>query len=480
MDIKKFLDIEQKYRLYELSAAGVCYWVYARFTIWNYMICSSGLRLSDPHKKKKYTVAQKTRLVAGLVLHSTWKRKIDMEHTDILFLCHERRVKSGRYYECIYTERLSEQYKNSITLEKPYEYRHFKPVRNQRVLYVDDIVVKGNLYAMIHKLVNTKKYRKLMQEVKEQMAAPLAEFRKAYLFETQDDTIYELLVQKIMLYQKEYKEYEKLFCRIHPKVVVEVVYYCLQNMIINEIAKKYSVPTIELQHGTIYAEHAAYQYAGHSRVKQLPDRMFLFSDFWKKQLHVPLTADSIIAAGYPLFEEKVREYKKQAKKKEKKVILFVSQGTVGTYLGRLAFEMAKYLPSEKFRIIYKLHPAEYQTWKEDYAYLQSCRVEVAGQGAKNIYDYFAISDVQIGVYSTAIYEGLGFELQTLVLKVGHYSVMQPLVDEGFARYIDSAEQAVQYIKENKWGKMKKQDFWKENSLQTMMDEIGLAGEGTGK
>lgn len=466
--------------MYEASAAGVRYWVYARFTVWNYMVCSSGLCLEDPHKKKKYTAVQKCRLAAGLAFHSVWKRRLDAGHADILFLCHERRVKNGRYYECAYTERLAGKYQNSVTLEKPYEYRHLKPVRNRRVLYVDDIVVKGHAHALAHKLANTKKYQKLIQEVKGQMAAPLAELRKAYSFEAQDGAIYELLAQKVLLYEKEYKEYEKLFCRLRPKVVVEVVYYCLQNMIVNEIAKKYGVPTLELQHGTIYEEHAAYQYAGNAKVSQLPDRMLLFSDFWKDRVHVPLPKDCLVAAGYPFFEEKMKAYRGRAKKHAKMTILFLSQGTVGKYLGRLACEVAKRLPAEKYRVIYKLHPAEYQTWEDDYAYLQACQVEVAGQGAKGIYAYFASSDVQVGAYSTAIYEGLGFGLHTLVLRVGHYGAMQPLVDEGFAKYIDSAEEAVQYIQENKWGDKEAQDFWKEGSLGAIMGEIDRAMEGAGK
>lgn len=471
MDIGRFLEIEQKYRLYEMSAAGVQYWIYARFTIWNYMICSSQLGLEEPHKAKHYTMIQKLGLIAGLTYHSVWKRRIPRRHADVLLLDHERRIKNGRYYECAYTERLAEQYADSVTLEKPYEYRHFKPVRNKNILYTDYIAVSANVYYQLHKRCRTKKYQRLLRLVKRQMAGPIAELRRSYPFKTEDSELYELFLKKILLHQIEYRQYEKLLDRLQPKVIVEVVYYCMQNMIINEIAHKRGIPTMELQHGTIYAEHAAYQYAYHAGIVQLPERMLLFSDFWKQQLRVPIAGECLRAVGYPLFEEKQRAYGNKRKTGRKKTVLFISQGTIGKYLGRLAFEMSRLLPAEKYRIVYKLHPSESQTWTEDYAYFSMAGIEAAGQDGKSIYEYFASSDIQIGVYSTAIYEGLGFGLRTLIFRVGHYDIMQPLVDAGYARYIDSAKEAVHEIEEGHWERIRENDFWKRGSLENIMHEI---------
>lgn len=471
MDIEVFLNIEKKYNLYEQSIDGVQYWSYARFSIWNYQICSARLGLEESHKKKENSMGKNFQLAAGLVYNSIFKRKIPRKNVDLLFLNHERRVKNQQYYECAYTEKLSEYYTNSVTLEKPYEYRHFKPVRTNNLVYTDYIMVKGNLYYRINKICKTKEYKRLYHLVEEQMKKPLGEMKEAYSWKADNHKIYNLLVEKIMQYKKEYKEYDKLLKKVNPKVIVEVVHYCMQNMIINEIAKKRRIPTIELQHGTIYPEHAAYQYAKGAKVVQLPDEIFLFSDFWGQGMQVPIEDNKLIATGYPLFEEKIEAYGNVSKESARKTILFVSQGTIGVYLSKLAAEIAEVLPIEKYRIIYKLHPAEYQTWKESYPCLQSGKIEVIDHNSKSIYEYFAMSDMQIGVYSTAIYEGVGFGLQTLILRVGHYDIMQSLVDSGYAEYVDCVEDVVEYIRNNHQKKMEGNQFWKQNALQNMEDEI---------
>lgn len=472
MRIDDFLEIEQKYDLYNKSIDGVRYWMYARIFIFNFSICESGMNLEKIHKRKKYSVMEGARLAAGLIYYSLFKRSISKKNVDILFLNHERRIRNGQYFECAYTEKLAEHYANNITLEKPFEYRHFKPVRTKNLFYLDYIMVKGYLNYEIHKKLNTSQYRRLYGLVKVQMEEPMKALKRAYSWEIEDKKIYELFVEKILLYKGEFKEYYKLIDKLKPKVIVEVVSYCMQNMIINEIAKEKGVPAIELQHGTIYAEHAGYKYGVGVKIDQLPDKIFLFSDFWKKQIQMPIPEENLIATGYPFFEEQKKAYRKIVDGDGRKAILFISQGTVGKYLSRLAVEVAQLLPKDGYRIIYKLHPAEYQTWKESYPALKTGDIKVIDQNG-SIYQYFAISDVQVGVYSTAIYEGLGFGLQTLILRVGYYDTMESLVNEGYADYVDCAEDVVEYMNRPNQNHGHDDAFWKENALQNMKKEIDI-------
>lgn len=470
MNIEDFLDIEKKYNLYEQEIDGVQYWTYARFTIWNYRICSSKLRLEAAHKKEKKSITKMMCLMTGMAYNSVVKRKIPKKNVDILFLNHERRMKNQQYYECPYTERLSEHYTNSVTIEKPYEYRHFQPVKTNNLMYADYIAVKANLYYRIHKVLKSREYKRLILLVKEQMNKPIEEMKERYSWEVDEYKIYDFLVEQIFLYKKEYKEYDKLLNRLKPKVVIEVVYFCMQNMIINEIAKKKGILTVELQHGAMYPEHAAYHYAKEAVIRQYPDRMFLFSDFWKRSIQVPIPEKDLVSTGYPLFEEKVNAYRNKTKDDERRTILFVSQGTIGIYLSQLALDVAQLLPAEEYRILYKLHPSEYQTWRESYPCLHTDRIEVIAQ-TESIYKYFATSDMQIGAYSTAIYEGLGFGLQTLILRVGHYDSMEFLVDEGYAQYVDCAEDVIKLLQEGCRRKIGQNDFWKRNAMQNIKDEI---------
>lgn len=463
-NIGPFLDIEQKYDLYKKSVHGIHYWVYVRFSIWNYKICSERLGLEKSYKKSR-------KKLPGLLQYFSLKNIIPVKSAELLFLNHPRRILNQSCYECPYTERLSEIYSNSMTLERPYLNQHFKPTKTSRLFYTDSIALAGSLHYRFVKYLKPKEYTKIYSLVKEQMQQPLREIKEAYSWEADENEIYRLLVKEILLDEKEYTKYERLLQKIHPKVIIETVYYCRQNMLINEIAKKAGITTVELQHGTMHSEHAAYQYAQNTRIRQFPDRMFLFSDFWKQYIRAPIPEEHLISTGYPFFEEKLYEYRKNRKSDGRKTLLFVSQGTIGKYLSRLALETAQLLSADQYRIIYKLHPSEYSIWKSSYPCLQSGRIEVVDHNKESIYKYFSISDLQIGVYSTAIYEGLGFGLPTCIYRVGHYDVMESLVSGGYAHYIDCASDIEKYLQTNYKTDMPKTPFWKENALQNMKNEI---------
>lgn len=472
MNVEKFLEIEKKYGLYDKSIEGVQYWVYARFLIWSQKICPQQLGMDRSYKKKKKSIMRRINTVYNLCLHSLSKRKIPKKNVDILFLNHPRRVLNQSYYECPYTEKLSEKYSNSVTLERLYQNRHYKPVRTHNLMYSDYVWLRGEIYYCVNKYLKFIRYRKLCHQIEKQMCAAIEEIKDAYTWKVDNYEIYEFLAREILLCKKEYKIYEHLLNKINPKIIIEVVYYCRQNMIINELAKKKGIISIELQHGAMPLEHISYQYAHGVEISQFADRLFLFSDFWRQDIHVPISSNNLKATGYPFFEDNVNKYKEIAKKTGiNKTILFISQWTIGEQLAQLAVELAQSLDEKKYNIIYKLHPQEYPIWKEKYPYLLSSRIEVIDHNKENIYKYFSISDFQIGVYSTALYEGLGFGLSTLIYRIGHSDSMKKLVSEGYAQYVDNASDAIDYIQSYQKVKVKKNDFWKKNALQNMETEI---------
>ena len=137
---------------------------------------------------------------------------------------------------------------------------------------------------------------------------------------------------------------------------------------------------------------------------------------------------------------------------------------------KLAIDLSK--RTGNYRIIYKLHPSEYDDWRENSSELINSGIEIIDNNEKSIYSYFAESDVQIGVYSTAIYEGLGFGLLTLIYKAGPYDVMKELVENGYANFVESVDDVIEYIENKKKKTNKSGDkFWKADALQNMIREI---------
>jgi hypothetical protein len=73
--------------------------------------------------------------------------------------------------------------------------------------------------------------------------------------------------------------------------------------------------------------------------------------------------------------------------------------------------------------------------------LADSNVEVVGDEPP-LYELFATSTTQVGVNSTALFEGLKFGLDTFVLDAPGWEYMTYLVDSGFAAVVSSIEEFV--------------------------------------
>lgn len=469
MNIEAFLEIEKKYSLYTKQCKGVYYWNYARMSVWNYKLCLVGNNLQETHEEKKYTFVQKMKKAAGLLNKFIFRGHVPRQ-VDILFLPHERRTKA-EVYKCIYTDDIAASYPDSFMLDRPYEHGHFSPESDVARMYIDYILIWGNSLRNIHKGLKMPLYTFFYNEIKKELIQPLTEMVRTYDLDIKVQEIIGFVVDMALGSYFEYGMYEKLLDKLHPRLIVETVYYSTHNMMINEIAKKKNIPTVELQHGTMHSEHAAYQFAsGIGPIPQLPDKIFLFSDFWRRYIHLPIEEKNLISTGFPYFEEQKKKYNGKREHGTVKNILFVSQGTIGLELSKLAVEISGLLPREQYHIIYKLHPAEYGVWRQKYKWLENCDIEVIDSSARNIYEFFSLCDIQVGVYSTALYEGLGFGLLTLIYHIGHANTMQELVDEGYAEFFADSEQLAGLIVN---GSRQKDNtsFWKENAFENIRCEI---------
>lgn len=466
MEIADFLDVERKYKLNELSYNGVNYWNYNRFVLWNYSICSENLKLGKAHNKHSFTLIKAIKLIC----YYSFSLHIFRKH-EMIVLNHPRRLFDGKKYECIYTDDLVDGRYDAQFLEAPYQHSHFRPTISKKISYLDRIIINSEIKLKLFKLFRKKSYNKMLNEIETKIKQPIDELKEIYHWSEDTFRIAKILTDTVIRCQYEKKKYRKIVECIQPKVIVEVVYYNRYCMLFNEIAKEMKIPTIELQHGTMYGEHIAYQYAQNMEIPQLPDKIFLFSDFWKQFLNLPIEDSELVVTGYPHFEKRIREYKRNNKLDNRKTIVFISQGTIGQYLSKLARELSERLSSEEYRLIYKLHPSEYGSWKKEMACLDIASIEVIDDKNVDLYDIFSQSDVQIGVYSTAIFEGVGFGLQTYIYNVGHYDIMLPLIKQGYAKLITSADDFVFQFENNDFVPIEVDTFWKSNAKINICNEI---------
>ena len=144
-----------------------------------------------------------------------------------------------------------------------------------------------------------------------------------------------------------------------------------ENQAVVAAAKDLGIKVIELQHGTISDYHLGYSYPLKTRldgeIKYFPDQILTFGDYWINEDNCPISKEDIIPIGFPYFEAQSKDYMNI--QPDEHQILFISQGVIGKYLSKLAYQLAD--KSKDFKIIYKLHPGEYETWKENYPELSS-------------------------------------------------------------------------------------------------------------
>lgn len=465
--IEDFLKIEVDYGLYNLKICDIYIWYYLRCDIWQNQIAKQLYNLGNAqnpildHKKRHYI---------KMVFRSL-KSPYKVKRADVAVFCSSHRTLFNGKYKCEYTDDLIKRMDNCVAYENPTGYEHKKPAYTKDLIYTDRIFVIARIVSQIKKR-RKRKFQRIIHECKRRLTNALLELSNVYQVKIDIERNI-LFAANIIIYNTELsKLLKRLLTYSNPKVVVEVCHYNSFNMLLNEIASQMNIKTIELMHGGIGINDVPYQYALDSiPFKGLPDYLFTFSDYWNDIVHLPKQNNHVISTGFPLFERRMENYRHI--KKQVKNILFISQGTIGQELSHLAVKVNKLIDRSKYNIIYKLHPGEVSIWESSFSWLKESDIEVVTDSDRSIYEYFMISEYLIGVYSTAIYEGIGCGLETYIYDIAFAEEMDSLVQKGYAEYIHSAEELVNFLNKKPEDLKEKNDLWKENALNNIMKEIQL-------
>lgn len=388
------------------------------------------------------------------------------ETVDVLIFDHPRKVMFQNEYQDIYSyflkEKLNELGKTFETIESPYLNNHFRTKDNIKENHVkfNDRILLGSF---IHKSRNRGKL-------------PFTEDEKQFINTLQDEIesifkieidLFRIIEDHILNFQYDYGKYIELLEKRKPKWVFLVVAY--ENKALAAACKKMNIEIIELQHGTISPYHLGYSYPENTMksdgkikaIEYFPDKILSFGDYWKNACPFPIDENKIISIGFPYFEENSKRYMaitkdRYKKKTEYKQILFISQGVIGKYLSELAYETAKSINNQNnnYQIIYKLHPGEYGTWRENYEILNKALNEfdnfrLIDKSQPPLYELFAKSDYQIGAFSTAIYEGLAFNCKTVIIDVPGVEYLDDLIDKNIVKKVKNSEELIDYINDEK-------------------------------
>ena len=423
---EKFFQMEQELNLFDWQVDGIYVWELMRFQVFSDIMQKMGL-YGQPHTGIKQTVVTRIKKFFSSFYNYLFKNPFYIPKNKIVFIGHQRRklFPDGKYWD-IYCDPLIDQVDADFCLlESYYLNGHLKPAKTKELFYADFIDFVAFFLNRIFKILkrskisNNGKCGELKLKIKANFNINIP---VEFVLKNQTTGFYSMTVL-----------YSLLFEFIKPKLILVLVGYGNEAKI--NAAKRKHIPVIEMQHGTLSPYHVGYNFPKGKIKHYFADYFFSFGDFWKHAANFPISRNNIKTIGYPYLSTALEKYK-HVKKKE--LIVFISQGSIGRELAKFAVRLRKITP-EKINMIFKLHPGEYDRWKQEYPFLLDSGIDVVDSQTPDLYQLLAVASWQIGVYSTAIYEGLAFDCTTYLVDLPGVAYMDKLIESGRAKLVEQPE-----------------------------------------
>lgn len=440
-----FLEIEKKHNLLDASINGFNYWIYIRDKVCNHIeeidsrfmtINIFNSRLDKTMGSKVFSLVDTNITMGTLVdafINCTIKNPFfKVQKKDILIFPSPRRILIDSKYYAYWTDIIQDSFNEiAVSAEFLNVVTHFKPYWNPNVIELDYF----DIYPILARTITpcVKKKIKIMIQ-KESIKLSLL-FQNEMKIVLSSNYFENLIMPRYYAWYLKKKKLKKFISMISPKVIVEVCGYSTNNLIINEIADELNIVTVEMQHGIMGFDHIAYNYLSKKRMKQHPKKLFVYSNYWKQHCRFPIGENNIIPVGYYYAEMQKQKFPRQSYDEEIVRILVLSQPVFHEkFINALKYCIDSLeLESIQYRIIIKPHPTERNRLDEWQECLGKKNIEVINDPEISLYSLFSESDIQVGATSTSIYEGLIYNLKTIIFNFGNAKdQMKDLIDDGTA------------------------------------------------
>lgn len=456
--LNRFIQFEEENEMFGITLNGVKLWHYMRNAVFysldelltDFKVLSKIEPYSQNHK-----VTFQDKLRAKTVCN-----QFLVSQRDILIIPHERKyIDHGHYGRCIYTDLIDKNlHQSHYILASKSVMDCYIPQKSKNIIYCD-----------------IEAYRKIKRIKDDNTAITVQEFDSKIVFPV--ETFFNIKLDSKT--KREWKRraeflysyrairiayYEYMLRRIKPKLILEVVGYGTDRMALCEAAKEKGIPVVELAHA--WTNTIPYMFYSKANLKCFPDYIFKFGKGDNMNDKYPIDDNRVIPVGFPELESYV---KNSYRKKHKKVILMVSEGS--NEISEFTYELAKKIGSE-YQIIYKLHPKEYGNFEKIVGkFLSEPRIKVMGDFNRTIYSYLSIAEWVIGGYSAALMEATAFNTKIAVIKMkkGPYSIQ--LVDSGRAVLVNDVDNLLEKMKDENVPSKGTDQFFERNSLDNIQRNI---------
>jgi hypothetical protein len=454
-----FLELEVELNLFEKRIDGVYFWERIRFSVHHKILGNLDI-IGQAQTPLELTLRNRAKSLWRSMKNIFIKNPYLAPKSEIFFLGSKiRKLGDDKKWWDIYCDPIIEKLeRNYVCFELPYQNTHFMPAKTRRIWYLDFPFYLGAAQRKFNRVnvLLTERDIFFLNEIQKKIEAK---------FNIQID-LKELVKRDLLSRKSVFPIYQSLLKRVSPKIVILICSYGKETFV--EACKTLGIPVVELQHGIINKYHLGYSFPGAIRIKRtFPDYLFVFGDFWKQVTEYPIEKEQIYSVGYPYLESEVKKYFTVKKQNQ---VLFLSQGTIGREMSKFASELSE---RENFpiTIVYKLHPGEYNRWRSEYPWLINSKVKVVDNDQVPLYRLFAESKIQIGVYSTAIFEGLNFGLRTFLLDLPGVEYMDYLIEKHVGTMVTSVDDLIGKLQSGENSRIGMDFFFKPNSLDNIIKAI---------
>ena len=217
--------------------------------------------------------------------------------------------------------------------------------------------------------------------------------------------------------------------------------YGSSNMAMLEGARLAGARIIELQHGIISKYHLGYSYPNRTVVPHMPDELWCFGQYWIDTTPLP-SAMKTKVIGAPYVAKRALE---STSPRNPNQVIFNSQGVVGRLIVDFALQTARL--RKDLKVIFRLHPSEnIETYKKLLSKFGSIPDNFSlSTRTPNIFALQAESGIQVGAFSTTLFEGMALGTRTICLDLPGVEYMEPAIARGDVIKVKSVEELVQEI-----------------------------------
>jgi hypothetical protein len=434
----RFLDLEAELGLLDLEVDGVPFWERIRDDVLRNLLQELGV-VGQAHTHAHPSPGEALyKLLRNLFVANPLRAP----EADLLVWGHERRkrLEDGRWWD-VYCDPVLERIEDDwVYLEREHEGGHLTPARTEQVYYLDWINYLSRFPAKA--LPGPITPASVVFSAAERGTVDRVEREVADRFGAAVD-VGTLLSKRLLRRRVKLPLYRRLIRRVDPDLAVVVVSYGRETFV--EACRAEGVPVAELQHGELSEYHLGYHYPNGSK-RDFPDYFLAFGEFWTTAADFPIPEERILPVGYPYLERRAGRFADVTPERQ---VVFLSQGEPGERLSRVATEFARL--DHDWEVVYKLHPGEASRWREAYPWLEDAPLRIVDGSEPPLYELFARSSAQVGAYSTALYEGLYFDLDTYVLDVPGIECVRGLLETDGATLVRSAGELAEHLRASTGG-----------------------------